>query len=520
MKKDDLIRAIGEVDPAFLREAEPKPPRRRSRSFALAAAAAALAFVLGLTALFGRTKDPLVSVDSGSLATAPEDEEFDKSGAVPNEGELSTAPAAVCVVPEAKESDGEICAQYAVAKAQSLAQPRWEVVRENFTQTEKDAWIARRDADRTLVERLDPFFRKTLPVILPAGDGVNHLYAPLNLYFALALFAETTAGETQKQVFSVMGVENLRDMRTVVQAMIRLCVRDDEKCTALFSNSVWLDSGLPYKKATLETLAREYGADSFSGDTSDPAFSEALRDWLNASTRRLISDLVEREGFQPDDVFCLASAVYFEARWQGVFREENNFTDVFHAATGDQTAVFMHEEGAIGRYAKTSRFLAFEKKFDFDAGGSMVFVLPAEGVAPEELLNDPMLLAVLAPRNIHTAGGFRDKEAVADLFVPKFFVTEQKEISKELEQLGMTKIFSDADFSPLTSSDVFLSRVNHGAGVAVDETGVKAAAYTTGYGSGGLPKRDPIVMRLDRPFLFFVRGEAGVPLFCGVVNQL
>ena len=106
--------------------------------------------------------------------------------------------------------------------------------------------------------------------------------------------------------------------------------------------------------------------------------------------------------------------------------------------------------------------------------------------------------------------------------MPKFFVAEQKEISESLKELGVETVFSaGADLSPLFDGGASVSRVNHGVAVAVDEAGVRAGAYSTIYGRGGSAiEYKYITMRLDRPFLFLVRGEGGVPLFCGVVNQL
>lgn len=495
MKKEDLLHAIGEADPAYVREAEPKSKKKRPafRAMTLAATAAVLVVAIGVTSFVGRA--PFSAVP---IKTEPnrglEDFSVGRSGSSFN--------------------------GYAVATGASVAvsRPKWDSKGSEESKNAYRSWQEQDRLDQQTATRLSSFCTRLAPALLAAGGEENRLCAPLNVYFALALLAEVTAGKTQAEIFSLMGVRGLADMREVVRAMIRISARDDEKCTALFSNSVWLDNSIAFKIETLETLAGEYGASSYRGDTADPAFSQALRDWLNDATGGLLEDQVKSEGFAPDDIFALASAVYFDAKWYVPFKDSNNTTDVFHGKESDQQAVFMTLTADPGYAVRGDRFLAFRKAFD-DNAGSMLFILPDEGVTPEELLNDADLRELFAP------GGYNYKyigsSALADLTVPKFKLSERMDLVAPLKELGVKKVFDGAaDFSPLLDGQSSVSRISHGVCVEIDEEGVKAAAYTVVYGGGGYPTGEHIVMRLDRPFLFIVQGPGGVPLFTGIVNQL
>ena len=56
--------------------------------------------------------------------------------------------------------------------------------------------------------------------------------------------------------------------------------------------------------------------------------------------------------------------------------------------------------------------------------------------------------------------------------------------------------------------------------VAVDEEGVTAAAYTVMAMSGsGMPPEDEMDFTVDRPFLFAITSDDGLPLFVGSVYQ-
>ncbi len=57
--------------------------------------------------------------------------------------------------------------------------------------------------------------------------------------------------------------------------------------------------------------------------------------------------------------------------------------------------------------------------------------------------------------------------------------------------------------------------------VTVDEEGVSAAAYTVmmADAGGAMPPEKEVDFILDRPFLFVITGNDGLPLFTGVVND-
>ena len=98
-----------------------------------------------------------------------------------------------------------------------------------------------------------------------------------------------------------------------------------------------------------------------------------------------------------------------------------------------------------------------------------------------------------------------------------------EEMLPALEQLGITDLLSPetADLSALTSLDAYLSGARQLARVTADEEGVEAAAVTilTMEATSAMPDPEPMVMDLDRPFLFVIRC-GGVPLFVGTVNQI
>lgn len=89
----------------------------------------------------------------------------------------------------------------------------------------------------------------------------------------------------------------------------------------------------------------------------------------------------------------------------------------------------------------------------------------------------------------------------------------------------MTDIFdpTESDFSPMTEEvgALAINDAMHDARVMIDEDGCTASAYVTMMDGTGAPdSAEHIDFVLDRPFIFVVTSEMGLPLFVGIVNQL
>jgi serpin B len=109
------------------------------------------------------------------------------------------------------------------------------------------------------------------------------------------------------------------------------------------------------------------------------------------------------------------------------------------------------------------------------------------------------------------------------LSVPRFGIETRADLNKLLIDLGMPLAFDGgaADFSGIhTPGPLYIGTVVHQATIDVDEKGTEAAAATAvGMDTGGGPSPvETITLKLDHPFLFFVRDlDTGAVLFMGRV---
>jgi serpin B len=194
---------------------------------------------------------------------------------------------------------------------------------------------------------------------------------------------------------------------------------------------------------------------------------------------------------------------------------------IFHSPDGDRACRFMRRADENTLYEGKGFRAA---GVDLSGGGMMYFLLPDEGLTPEELLSKKEALAfLLGPTGRgNTDGG----QVLLNLAVPEFDVSAETDLIFRLQELGVTAVFDPerSDFSPLTTdteASITVSKADHGARVTLDEKGISGAAYTILEATkAGLPEElEEVELTLDRPFLFVITNNDGLPLFVGVVNE-
>ena len=385
-----------------------------------------------------------------------------------------------------------------------------------------DAWAKdneeKSDLARENLEGLQSFLADSAAVFLGGDQEENHIYSPLNVYLALGLLAEITDGESRQQILEAAHAESMEDLEKKIQALFLASTLDDGVSKCLLGNSLWLSSQDSYKEETIDRMAKELYASVFEGTFGTPEMDQALQDWINEMTGGLLKDAAGNIKTDPATIAALCSTLYYKARWSDEFDPEQTREMPFHQAGGDVNAMFMHTDGN-GHLYFGERFTAYEKYFV--EGGSMLFILPAEGTSPQDLLQDKELLDFLALSD--SSEWEKASYGVIHADIPKFDLTGAMDLIPGLKDLGVRDVFDEqkGDFSPLTEQKgVYVGSAVHNTRVKIDEEGIEAAAYTMITAMGAALISQEYTFTLDRPFVFAVRSSVGAPLFTGVVNTL
>lgn len=392
-----------------------------------------------------------------------------------------------------------------------------------------DAW--RESADRLhnqpdgYKDGMADYCTAVIRQFMTGTDGENRVFSPLSLYSALAMTAETAAGNSRDQILALLGDSDIEELRQKAKSVWEANYTDDGATVSISANSLWLSDGVKYNGETLQTLAENYYASSFRGEMGSDGYSEAMRNWLNEQTGGLLTDAAESERTDENTVLALFSAMRFSARWMGEFREENTQSGVFHGAKGDENAQFMKMEEIEDDYYWADDFAAYF--MDLENTGGVWFVLPDEDASPDDVLAGDNFYRLIFTKVNAAEPEWENRTFIKiNLSVPKFRAESEIDLTEGLSALGVTDIFSaeDADFSPLTvdfADPVWIDQAEQNAALEIDEEGITAAAYTKMRYYGAPPPPDEVVdFVCDRPFIAVVLGNDDLPVFTCVVNTV
>ena len=366
-------------------------------------------------------------------------------------------------------------------------------------------------------DSLDEYFDRILRTALTSTED-NQVLSPVNIYLALAMLAETAQGNSRQQILDLMGQSSITALREQAEQVWRANYWNDGLSTSILATSLWLSEGLSYKESVVDTLAKDYYASVFRGEMGSAQLNAAFQDWLDTCTGKLLSDYAKEATLNADTVMALATAIYYQVEWQDGFFKELNTQDIFHTPSGEKTVTYMNDRTLTTYYwGEGYSAVALPLKND----DKMWLILPDEGKTPADLLSEGVAIQELFE------GNAQRKNLFVNLSMPKFDISAKYSLKSALQSLGITDVFDpmDADFSGLinrSNTPPFVSDVEHAARVAVDEEGVTAAAYTLIYIAGAAapdPNQKEVDFVLDRPFLFAIESQGGLPLFAGIVNN-
>lgn len=372
-------------------------------------------------------------------------------------------------------------------------------------------------------DSLSAYFPRLTAQLLGNGEGENAVCAPLNTYLALAMLAEITAGDSQKQILDLLNAESAETLRTQAGQVWKAHYNDDGRSTSILGSSLWLNDRCTCNEETAQTLADSYYASVFRGNLGSTEMNEALRSWLSEQTGGMLDDYIATVGMKPETELTLATTIYYSVRWHKAFEEKYNTEGIFHGTAGDTNETYMNQTTSDSYYWG-DRFESID--LFLQDGSTMWLFLPREGTTPEQLMSDGDISDFLAQKpSIPNSSYENQKRVVLHLSLPKFEIGSDRDIAEDLWALGLTDVFipGAADFSPiLPDADAasHISTVRHAAKVGIDESGVTGAAYTLLQLDGGIGRPDDeVYLTFDRPFAFVIESRDGLPLFAGIVNQ-
>jgi len=287
---------------------------------------------------------------------------------------------------------------------------------------------------------------------------------------------------------------------------------DDHEVVLRIANAPFGQRDLAIEPAYLDALARGFGTGLRVVDyKADPETARALiNSWVAEQTEQRIKQLLEQGDITQLTRLVLVNAIYLKAAWLTPFPEDLTRPATFTLGDGTEIQVPTMSGTASLRSAAGSGWQAVQLPY---IGNQLVMTI----VVPDDLA---AFTASLSPERFAAVVSALETQRVS-LTLPRFSFTSREDLAAVLAELGMPLAFSPAaDFSGITKDEqLTITKVIHEATIDVDEKGTEATAATAvvlGDVSG--PGGEPVVVHVDRPFLFAIRDlQTGAVVFMGQV---
>lgn len=356
----------------------------------------------------------------------------------------------------------------------------------------------------------------------PAG---NLFISPYSISTALAMTWAGAEGRTAEQMAEVlrfdMSEESVHQQFEDIQGKLASDYRQQyiegtgDPLTLEVANALWAQEDFSLLPDYVDLVRARYAAEArnldFAGDPEDSR--QTINAWVEEKTRDRILNLLPRGSIDALTRLVITNAVYFKGSWRDPFDESATSDGPFTTAEGSEVTVPMMHQTEEYPYFQGFGCRAVELPYA-DNQSSMVVLLPDGDLGEfEQTLTEQKLSDI--------TDSLTSKEV--ELTMPSFEFTSSFRLSETLKTLGMEIPFEagEADFSGMTGSrDLYISAVIHKAFVKVDEEGTEAAAATAVVMAltSVQPEPEPVVLTLDRPFLFLIRDRiTGSILFMGRV---
>ncbi len=335
-----------------------------------------------------------------------------------------------------------------------------------------------------------------------AGEEENVFISPLSVSLALAMTYNGAKGSTQQAMHEAM---QLPDMSTTKineawQKLMKDLLSVDPKVVMNIANSIWYRDDFKVEASFINVNKTFYHAEVRALDFDQSDAADIINKWVSDNTNKLIDKIIEN--IPAETVMYLINAIYFKGQWKYEFDPNETAPAPFYLESGVNKQVPMMHQSELFGYYSHNLFSAAELPYG-RGNYSMVVVLPHHQTSVYEVQQafDDALWHNL------TQSFSAPRELIVTL--PKFSFAFEQKLKKVLSNMGMGIAFQPnmADFSGIHPDlELYISEVIHKAFVEVNEEGTEAAAVTAvEVGVTSFDPNAPVLFRVDRPFLFFIK---------------
>ena len=374
------------------------------------------------------------------------------------------------------------------------------VVKDEDTQIKQSSNVGLQSFDGKMISYLEQEF----------GTNQNVFASPLSLKYVLAMNAIGAKGDTQKELLQVLGFKTVKECEDwassyieTVKPLDNLVVQKPSedgliigttggispKTTLNIANSVWhnKDKGGKIKTTFMNAVNKACGAEVFN--VNGNKMMDEMNAWVDRETNGMIQNMFDASVKEKNTI--LVNALYLKANWTSKFSKSLTYKDNFTCANGSIVQKdFMRNSRCHFNYYKDN-----ETEF--------VIITLNDGIK--------LLCVKGSTENISTKLP-KAKSTLMDLHIPKVEMETEfrnQELVSFLKANGVNKMFnaSSADFSNMIDEQsIYVDDIVQKTKIKMDEDGLEASAVSasTSLGSSGGKVEEPIIVKFDEVFKFYV----------------
>ena len=310
-------------------------------------------------------------------------------------------------------------------------------------------------------------------------------------------------GKTEAELASVLhftlGQQHLHSVFGELTSDLR-SIPSLANITLNIANSLWPQGDSPLMERFLALVAEDYQASVVPVDyaAAPDSVRTKINRWVSTETQERIPALIPPGGIDPSTSLLLVSAIYFMGRWAETFDVNDTTQEPFHISPDAVVRVPMMRQSHEFNYFANDFLQMLELPYN-NGHLSMLVLLP---------LSYDGLPQLEADLNWNSLQGWivRSRRREVSTRIPRFTMSSSLDVSHVLASMGIADAFSrrGADFSGMTGSrDLFVSSIQHGAFIDVNEQGTEAACASAVFTSYGFVQR--ATFHADHPFVFLIQ---------------
>lgn len=378
-------------------------------------------------------------------------------------------------------------------------------------------------ATRSVANGLSDFYLNFTKDVCSYADGMkdeskNVVVSPLSVSFMLGMLSNGLSGEEAKLIYDYIGTNDIQSLNELCNILLEKLPKADNLVDLKLVNSIWIDKSLSLSNSFKSLMEGYYAPQinnvDFSGRTNE--VKNRINSWAEENTGGKIKNYIEN--LNPGIFAMLMNAMYFKGYWASEYFDTARVTkDNFYGVAGAKKVDMMESSVMSVKFLSSQKYTYVSVPYGNSAYSLEIFI-PRGATDPKEGFES------LTPEIMKT---MLERVTTTDIILtlPKFKAESKYDISEVMRycsnRLGSLNLTKDCKM--FTTSPEGEITLRQGAGIVVNEKGSEGAAVSSaeiGYTSSGM-EMDPIEVKVDRPFMFFIREySTGACVLSGRIAEL